>query len=175
MALWVKSSRPMYVYVLQRSPDGHTSLLYPTDGHARLRHSEIRIPSKGKSFQLDAQTGTETIYVVGSRRRLDEADPALASALQKLGAPAPATDEAEHFDEDASEDGDEAPERPQGRPPKPSKTRPSSTAKRPAPPLPTGLSMATRGLVLVDDEPSVKIQADDSGIVVYPFTFEHLP
>lgn len=80
----VKASADAHLYLGYCDRDRKLTL-FPQEGSIEAKAGEITYaPARGANITLDAQTGPEVLYVIGSRRRLDLADPELASAISKV-------------------------------------------------------------------------------------------
>ena len=174
VALFVEVDRPAYVYVVQFFPDGSSAALFPQEGDVKVPAGRsTRIPPTGQSFQLDAVTGQENIYVVAAARPLGQLDQTAAGVVDRVRHPRPTAGG------QAKAGGNPPPRaRPAGGPPK---LPAGALARNDDPPSggpvgqPSGLSLRTRGLLLVRDEadPTIRLRTDASGVGVYRFSFDH--
>lgn len=71
VAFIVRPSRPAYIYLYQKSPDGKVNVLFP-DARIATKNpiapgTALRIPEGGRSFTLnDKDIGTERVFIVAS-------------------------------------------------------------------------------------------------------------
>jgi hypothetical protein len=80
----VKASANAHLYVGYCDRDRKLTI-FPPIGSIEAKAGEVTyIPAKGATITLDDQTGPEVLYVIGSHRRLDLADPDLAAAISKV-------------------------------------------------------------------------------------------
>lgn len=83
----VNLTHSAYVYVIQFFSDNTARVLYPPEGerHRQLPAGvEVLLPDPGKVFILDEQPGMEHIYVIASRKPLEEVDANLVEAFEVL-------------------------------------------------------------------------------------------
>ncbi|MFM7202036.1 MAG: DUF4384 domain-containing protein [Myxococcota bacterium] len=83
----VNLTHSAYVYVVQFFSDNTARVLYPPEGerHRQLPAGvEVLLPDPGKVFILDEQPGMEHIYVIASRKPLEEVDANLVEAFEVL-------------------------------------------------------------------------------------------
>lgn len=76
-----------YTYVIQFYTDHTARVLYPPEGerHRQLPAGvEVLLPDPGQVYKLDTQPGTEHIYVIASRKPLEEVDAQLVEAFEVL-------------------------------------------------------------------------------------------
>ena len=156
--LSVRAGEPVYLYLMYVGPDGQAHVLYPPDdeGDFRLEAGrEIRFPPDS-AIQLDDETGTEHLYVIASRDR-----------IETLG-----DDTLESYR--AAKAGEPLPEPPLPEPA--SRTSTQGAAEGGAVELAHLAMVRTRGLTVVpDDESDTHIEAspDDEGVAVVFFPIEH--
>jgi Domain of unknown function (DUF4384) len=80
----VKASTAAHLYVGYCDRDRKLTI-FPPVGSIEVKVGEVAyMPAKGADIILDDQIGPEVLYVIGSRRRLDVADPDLAAAISKV-------------------------------------------------------------------------------------------
>lgn len=199
IALSVSVSRPAYVYVLQFFADGSAEVLFPGPGEERPINGTQRVPGTGW-FQLDNAVGEENVYVVASAEPIAKADAAVMKTVDTVrtthkAPPDVATGTA--LTEPAPRD---VPEPTQPDPPKldplakpdpanpvkpdagePDAGKPTTTG---APPIrgkasgsgrssPGGISLRERGLTRVQAGSTIRATADDGGVAVFRFSFNH--
>jgi hypothetical protein len=71
-AIYVKSGKPLFLYVLSLPPKGENSTLYAASQASPLQ-SELRLPLEAGYFTLGNQRGRERISVIGTDRLLSAA------------------------------------------------------------------------------------------------------
>ena len=195
----VSVTRPAYIYVLQFFPDGSAAVLFP-DGAENNRVDESqRIPPSGW-FQLDDAQGQENVYVVASVDPLERVDESVSAAINEVQTTGRAPDpgdsgEASQSVPDASPISTIPAATPDAAPPAGSRAVASApdagsrriahgaggpkSGERKSPerakttPGPGGASLRTRGLFRVQDDKAVTLKADDDGVAIYRFWFEH--
>jgi hypothetical protein len=80
----VKASTDANLYVGYCDRDRKLTI-FPPMGSIEAKAGEATyMPAKEANITLDDQVGPEVLYVIGSRRRLDIADPELAAAISKV-------------------------------------------------------------------------------------------
>jgi hypothetical protein len=150
----VRADRAAYLYVVQFFPDGTSQVLFPAEGEVSIAaDEEMRLPPEGYWFKLDDTVGRENIYVIASERPITEADKATAALLSEVR---------------------RSGSKPKPKKPPQKKVPPDALAQ--AEPQVSGLTMKTRGVLLVKesaDEP-MQVQADRDCIAVVLFSFEHV-
>jgi hypothetical protein len=81
--LTARPSASSYLYVLYCNVDGTLSV-YPPTGTLSMRAGSTRVlPGDEEEFLLDKRKGKEVVYVLGSRRLIDDADPKLGQVLSR--------------------------------------------------------------------------------------------
>jgi hypothetical protein len=80
----VKASTDAHLYIGYCDRERKLTI-FPPVGSIEAKAGEItHVPAEGAKITLDDQIGPEVLYVIGSRRRLDIADPELAAALSRV-------------------------------------------------------------------------------------------
>lgn len=86
--LYVQVNAAAYVYVVQMAPEGRSAVLFPASESEDIEFTPdtmTRIPRDPNHwYQLDSDTGTETIYVVASRRPISASDAELAHEIRAI-------------------------------------------------------------------------------------------
>ena len=198
IALSVSVSRPAYIYVLQFFPDGSAEVLFPAPGEERAISGTQRVPDTGW-FQLDDAVGEENVYVVASAEPLAQADTAVKKTVDAVRttrkAPADATSGSALSEPTASDPVEVAkPDPVKPDPVKPDPVSPDPVKADPTPttttkvattpirtnasggrsrPAPGGLSLRERGLKRVEAGATIRATADEGGVAVFRFTFNH--
>jgi hypothetical protein len=94
----LESTDMAYLYILAKGASGRWRVLFPADGAGqdhRMRPDESQVVPQGGWFAFDHQAGEEKVFVMLSRKRVDDLDQAIAR-LRNAGqqpakaAPAPA-------------------------------------------------------------------------------------
>ena len=81
IALQARTSIAANVYLLHCDPQ-HVLSVFPESGPLQfLADRRVSLPASGLDIRLDGPPGPETLYIVASRRPLDQADPRLHAAL----------------------------------------------------------------------------------------------
>ncbi len=83
--LGLKVNRPSYVYIFNKDPDGHITMLYPRPGGSAAVNAmgTVFLPTHG-SFEFQGQAGTEKLLVLMSKEEVFEPDAALQKAQPDL-------------------------------------------------------------------------------------------
>jgi hypothetical protein len=197
IAYYVTTDQPAYVYVMQFMSDGTHPLLFPDKGDQRVEgHQETRVPSGNMYFELDASPGAENVYVIATREPLKSVDGELAELVSDVRtSPGGASDLGPQTS--GTDPGPATPPTPAGANGPPPKvealvpTKPAASVALPRPPKPASAYMAMlktrsvqidpceaaagvkcRGLKLVGR--SYEGVADERGVVVLHFPFQHL-
>jgi len=187
IALSVSVSRPTYIYILQFFADGSAEVLFPGPGEERPVNGTQRVPGTGW-FQLDDAVGEENVYIVASAELIAKADAAVMKTVDTVRtthkAP-PDVTAGTTLTEPAQREVLEPtqPEPPKVDPPKPEKPEAGKPATG-APvrgkaigsgsrPAPGAISLRERGLTRVEAGSTIRATADEGGVAVFRFSFNH--
>ncbi len=194
IALSVTVSRPAYIYVLQFFPDGSAEVLFPGPGEELPVSGTQRVPNTGW-FQLDDAVGEEHVYVVASAEPLAKADGAVKKTVDTVritrkAPPEPAAGtaitEPAHDMPDPTKPDPATPDpiRPDPVKPEPVKPEPTNPSGIPVRakaigggggrPAPGGISLRERGLKRVEAGSTIRATADEGGVTVFRFSFNHV-
>lgn len=151
IALSVTVTRPAFIYVVQRFPDGKAGVLFPRPSEDRAISGTQRIPGTGW-FELDQVVGEEHVFVIASTGPLAQADAAVMQTIEDVRAKGQLGGAAQV----------------------------SAIAGSAAPKIDEGTGtkaeiIATRGLTRVEADRSIHATADDRGVAVFRFSFKHDP
>jgi hypothetical protein len=173
--LSVTVDRAAYVYAVQFFPDGTSAVLFPQGADVRVGEGEsLRIPKDGFWFRLDDVVGTENIYLVAAMKPLADADKEANDILHGKKAPADQAPPAPPPPKKAASEPTPKKVPPKKALPKDAlasnDTRRSQDSERPS-----GLTMRTRGIVVVPEDASqpIQVEADRDGVAIVRFSFNH--
>jgi hypothetical protein len=89
----LESTDMAYLYILAKGASGRWRALFPAEGSGQdhtMRPDESQVVPQGGWFAFDHQAGEERVFVMLSRKRVDDLDQAIAR-LRRTDRPQPAT------------------------------------------------------------------------------------
>jgi len=175
LAFTVTSAESAYVYLLQFFANGTSAVLFPEEGEANQVAGKLRIPPSGW-FQLDEEVGDEHFYLIASTRPLSDADRAVKRTVDQIRISGSNSPPEEKGGGGGNGEPNDHGKRPVNRP-APAGSNASGSRDHEVDPPPVGLRLETRGVFRVSDEgaPSITLQTDERGVVIYRFSVTHAP